>query len=131
MAEATLTIPAARNWTSEGFGSTQPDISNDGTNAVNPPKMAASGPYSGRATISFVPRLNPITHLGKPGAIGGVLVCPCLGLDIFHVAGQRVGVDRTIVDFRLASLHVQPGQGVLHPVLVVAGREILAGMGAA
>src|SRR6202035_6134141 len=58
-------------------------------------------------------------------------VNPRLGLDIGHVVGERVGVHRPIVDGDLARIGVEPGQGVLHPVLVVAVGEILARMGAA
>src|SRR4029077_721648 len=55
----------------------------------------------------------------------------CFGLDIRHVVCQRVGMHRPVVDGDLAGIGVEPGQGVLHPVLVVALWEILAGVGAA
>src|SRR5580700_4809900 len=57
-------------------------------------------------------------------------VNPRFGFDIGHVVGERVGVHRPIVDADPARNGVEPGQGVLHPVLVVAIREILPRVGA-
>src|SRR5579864_5398598 len=57
-------------------------------------------------------------------------VNPGFRLDIRHVVGQRVSVHRPVIDRDFAGL-VEPGQRVLHPVLVVAVGEIFARMGAA
>src|SRR5690242_16826548 len=53
------------------------------------------------------------------------LVYPRLRLDIGDLIGERVGVHRPIVDGHL-SFRVEPGERVLHPVLVVALGVILA-----
>src|SRR6185295_1016177 len=55
---------------------------------------------------------------------------PRLRLDVAHLVGQRVGVHRPVVDGHPAVV-VEPGERVLHPVLVVAVGEILARMRAA
>src|ERR1700733_6496790 len=56
---------------------------------------------------------------------------PRLGLDIGDVVGERVSVDRPVIDGDLAPRGIKPRQGVFHPVLVVARGEILARMRAA
>src|SRR5581483_9556751 len=56
---------------------------------------------------------------------------PRLGLDISDVVGERVSVNRAVIDRHLAGFGVEPGQCVFHPVLVVALGEILARMRAA
>src|SRR6185312_4051494 len=55
----------------------------------------------------------------------------CFGLDVGHVVGQRVGVHRPVVDGDLAGFSIEPGQRVLHPVLIVAVGKILTRMRAA
>src|SRR6185312_1034137 len=55
---------------------------------------------------------------------------PLLRLDVRHFVRQREGVHRPVVDRDLA-LVVHPRQRVLHPVGVVAIREILARVAAA
>ena len=57
-------------------------------------------------------------------------VHPRLRFDVLDVVGHRVGVDRAVVDL-YAALGVDPGEGVLHPLRVVAVGEVLAGVGAA
>src|SRR5438309_8803685 len=47
------------------------------------------------------------------------------GRDVLHVVGHGVVVNRTVLDLDLARI-VEPGQRVLHPVLVVALGKILA-----
>ena len=56
---------------------------------------------------------------------------PLLRLDVLHFVRQRVGMHRPVIELHLAGLVVEPGQRVLHPVLVVALGEILARMRAA
>ena len=58
-------------------------------------------------------------------------VHPRLGRDGGDVVGHRLGVDRAVVDASPCRWLVEPGQGVLHPVDVVAVGEVLAGVGAA
>src|SRR5712672_3705834 len=58
------------------------------------------------------------------------LIHPRLRLDVGDLVGERVGVHRPVVDRHLA-LRVEPGERVLHPVLVVALGVILARMRAA
>src|SRR5580698_6304520 len=60
----------------------------------------------------------------------GTSIDPLLGLDVGHVVGQRVGVHRPVIDDDFPGL-VEPRQRVLHPIVVVAIREILARMRAA
>src|SRR5215813_10581453 len=60
----------------------------------------------------------------------GSSVHPRLRLDIGDLVGERVGVHRPVVDRHLA-LRVEPGERVLHPVLVVALGVVLARMRAA
>src|SRR6185503_16222151 len=57
-------------------------------------------------------------------------VHPVLRREALHVVGERVEVHGAIVDAD-AALLVAPDDGVLHPGLVVALGEILAGVGAA
>src|ERR1700721_4313205 len=57
-------------------------------------------------------------------------VNPRFGLDIGHVVGERVGVHRPVIDGDLARIGVEPGQGVLPPVLVVAIGKTLPRVGA-
>src|SRR6185312_13406368 len=59
------------------------------------------------------------------------LIRSCLRRDVLDLVRQRVGVHRAIVEPRRDGAVVVPGQGVLHPVRIVALGEILAGMGAA
>src|SRR5215207_1082177 len=54
-----------------------------------------------------------------------VLINPCLRLDILHVVRHGVGVHRAVVDVDAAPGVVGPGEGVLHPLLVVSLRKIL------
>src|SRR5690554_4938712 len=57
-----------------------------------------------------------------------------LRLDVLDIVGERVFVHRAVIDPHLAALAapaVEPACGVLHPVGVVALREVLVGMGAA
>src|SRR6516165_4210233 len=56
---------------------------------------------------------------------------PLFGLDVRNVVGERVGVYRAVVERDLSGGVIEPGQGVLHPILVVAVGEILARMSAA
>src|SRR5690606_29404734 len=59
---------------------------------------------------------------------------PRLRLDILHLVRQRIFVDRAGFEADAAALAapaVEPGGGVLHPVLVVAVGIILASVGAA
>ncbi len=44
---------------------------------------------------------------------------------------ERVGVHRAVIELDPAGVGVEPGERVLHPVLVVAVGEVLAGMRAA
>src|SRR3546814_18828244 len=57
-----------------------------------------------------------------------------LRLDIFDVVGQRIFVDRAVIEADAAAFAapaVEPGDTVLHPVRIVAVREILVRVGAA
>src|SRR5690606_30510494 len=54
-----------------------------------------------------------------------------LRLDVLDVVRHRVVVHRAVVDSDGLGRVVDPGQGVLHPVDVVALGIVLAGMGAA
>src|SRR4051812_48941859 len=53
---------------------------------------------------------------------------PRLWLDVLHLVRHRVGVHRAVVDGYAVLGLVEPGKRVLHPVLVVALGEILAGV---
>src|ERR1700710_460454 len=70
----------------------------------------------------------------RPGMTGYGDDCssihPRLGRNVLHVVGHGVVVHRAIIDGGGAAL-VDPGQRVLHPVLVVARGEIFASIGAA
>src|SRR3546814_4112106 len=57
-------------------------------------------------------------------------VDPLLRRDVLHFGAQRVGVYRAIAEGDLA-LVVDPGQRVLHPLVVVALGMILVGVRAA
>src|ERR1044072_6088911 len=59
---------------------------------------------------------------------------PRLRFDILRLGGERVGVDRAVIDGELAAARapaLEPGDPVLHPVGVVAVGEILVRVGAA
>src|ERR1700722_12004906 len=79
---------------------------------------AGAGQCLPRPTFEFLGSRN--------SAIFSSSINPRLGFDVLDVAGHCVGVDRAVVDLHLAALAVVPGQGVLHPVFVVAGGEVLA-----
>src|SRR5580692_6839240 len=64
----------------------------------------------------FVP--GDVTATAEP------LINSRLRLDVADVVGEGVGVHRPVVDPDLAA-GVEPGERVLHPVLVVAIREVL------
>ena len=66
-----------------------------------------------------------------PSCAEVVSVHASLRLDVLDLVRHGVGVHRAVIDGHLVRGVVEPGQGVLHPVLVVALGEILAGMGAA
>src|SRR5258708_27138030 len=70
----------------------------------------------------------------RPGMTGWDCCCssihPRLLRDVLDVVGHGVMVDRAKIDGGLAAL-IHPRQRVLHPVLVVPGGEIPAGMGSA
>src|SRR4030095_6000661 len=56
------------------------------------------------------------------------LIHPLLRLDVIDLVSERVGVDRAVIDLARAALTapaVEPGDAVLHPVLVVTLGEIL------
>src|SRR4051794_18301087 len=56
-------------------------------------------------------------------------VHPRLRRDGFDVFGEWLGMHRPVVDRDLAGDVVEPGERVLHPDLVVALFEVLAGVG--
>src|SRR6195256_1554863 len=73
----------------------------------------------------------PGSRFARPGMTGYGDVCssihPRLRRDVLHVVGHGVVVHRAIIDGGGAAL-VDPGQRVLHPVLVVALGKILPGV---
>src|ERR1700683_1895913 len=82
------------------------------------PRMGVRRPSRKRGWEAVGPELTPSVH-------------PRLGLYVGDVVAHRVGVYRAAVETDGPRRVVEPGQGVLHPVRVIAGREILAGVGAA
>src|SRR5580692_2064509 len=71
--------------------------------------------------ISFVPRsIRSSTTTAS--------VHPCLRFDIGDVVRHGEAVHRTVVDLHLPLVVVDPGERMLHPLLVIAVGEILARM---
>mmetsp|Transcript_18142 Transcript_18142/g.45054 ORF Transcript_18142/g.45054 Transcript_18142/m.45054 type:complete len:222 (+) Transcript_18142:132-797(+) len=95
---------------------------------VTPGFEDRSGKRSGRPCCSFAvlttvpcwPRCAPHQYL----------VHAREGLDVLHLVVQGLAVHGAVVDPHLAFL-VDEADGVLHPVLVVAGGKVLAGVRAA
>src|SRR6202041_225023 len=69
-----------------------------------------------------------LEFLGSENWTIATSIHPRLGLDIGDVVGERVSVDRAIIDRDLAARGIKPRQRVFHPIFVVALGEILAGV---
>src|SRR5487761_2254509 len=66
-----------------------------------------------------------------PPRIASPSIYACLWLDVLDVIGHRVRVHRPVIDGDGLLHIIEEGQRVLHPFLVIAVGEILAGMRAA
>ena len=108
----------ARRFAPAGFGQVLPSAEREFLGRVN------------STMVSLYPR--PSSEISWPSELGSVSVHPRLRLDVLDLvasscrcapAGSRSSTAVLVV--------VEPGQRVLHPVLVVAVGEVLAGMGAA
>src|ERR1700719_3010784 len=77
-------------------------------------------------TLEFLGSVNSTINCPRKCPTGSASVHPCLWLDVLHIVGHGVGVHRPVVDLYLAGGEIEPGKRVLHPVLVVASREVLA-----
>src|SRR3546814_15075070 len=73
-------------------------------------------------------------HSPPSRIVQAALVNARLGLDIFRLVRERIVVHRTVIERHLAALSapaVEPAYGLLHPLIVVAVREVLMRVGAA
>src|SRR6185437_1325942 len=70
-----------------------------------------------------------VEFLGHPALpFGRAIACSVgarLGRNILHIVGQRVRMDRAETESGATCRRIEPGERVLHPVDVVAVREIL------
>src|SRR4029077_1173398 len=82
-------------------------------------------------TLEFLGSVNSTITCPRNCPTGCASVHPRLWLDVLHIVGHGVGVHRPVVDLYFAGGEIEPRKRVLHPVLVVAGWEVLACVGAA
>ncbi len=68
--------------------------------------------------------VNIVLNTAKPE----VSVDSFLGRDSFYLVIHRLAHDCSVVDLGLIFHIIQPNQGVLHPLLVIAIWEVVAGM---
>src|SRR5258706_803843 len=81
--------------------------------------------------LNMRPSLRTLELAGSENsAIKSSSISPCLGRYRFDVGGQGIQLLRLIVEPG-GALGVYPAQGMLHPILVVPVRKVLAGLSAA
>src|SRR5258708_13908460 len=81
--------------------------------------------------LNMRPSLRTLELAGSENsAIKSSSISPCLGRYRFDVGGQGIQLHRPVVEPG-GALVVYPAQGMLHPILVVPVRKVLAGLSAA